>query len=708
MSTPSSTLVAGVSRLTRLVAYLGLTTTSLARMQESIDLVIPRPRHVEPTIAARLAWSGRVVATDAALHGIARGACEDLSTLCGRPGTVEPTPGEGDLVLRLDDARQGEAHRVVIDAGAATVYGAAPEAIAMGIATLLQLMDDAGSWPRTAIDDAPTFAWRLLMLDVARRHHTVDEIEQVIALSRFYKLRQVQLHLTDDQNFMFPSAHFGKLGADNGSGKRPYTRDELGELVRYAQDRGVELIPELDVPGHSTLLHAAHPEAFAKKNGSLDVDDPTTVASVCALVDEFADVFPATSIHVGCDESGVGPKKLGAFITTLHDHLTQRGRKTLVWEGFGRGAELPADVMVLIWNRDRAPQELLARHHCLNGMWDPCYVVEHYPLDNLTYAPPERVYAWQPTEFRRFTNDGEREPVADAKNVAGGFLCWWEGHGRNALPLLRRRAAALAARLWNLHGENDAPAFERRLDRLDARLDALLFPVDVTFESDTHTSPTEFPGTRGVSFARVFRGTTTVRASARARGEIRAAVDDGAFAPIDDNRVRVDKTTRLELGLFADDVMIGRPRPVLLRRIDPSDPDTNVALGKPVTTDAAPDPLHPEAILTDGNRERMAQYLRYPLPVTLTIDLEAEAQVSTIQVFTFHGGDDRERYVLETSTDAATWTLVHDSRDAGPAATADGDTHRFAPRKARYVRITAYGNTRLPGTMCRLVEVEVR
>lgn len=671
--------------------------------------LIPTPRHQQAGAGPAVACSGKVVAADPALARVAAALTDDLGARTGRGFACADEASPGAIVLALEPGLAGEAYRVVIDAGGIVVAGASPAAVAFGTATLLQLIDDAGSLPATKIEDAPGYGWRLLMLDVARRHHTLDELRQQIQLCRFYKLRQLQLHLTDDQDFMFGSTRFPKLGADNPSGKPPYSRAELQELVAYATDRGVVLIPELDVPGHSTRLRRAHPEAFATKDGRLDVSDAGTMRSLCELLDEMCEVFPGSPVHVGCDESGVGTSALSAFITTLHEHLTQRGRQTIVWEGFGSGGKVPPDVLVMIWaNAYQPAAEQLAHHRCLNGTWDPCYVVEHYPLDNLTYTPPARVLGWQPELFRDFQRGGGEAPVADLSNVAGGFLCWWEGHGRNALPLLRQRVAALAERLWNPTAAPDAAEFARRLEVLDARLDRLLFPVAVHFDRPLHLTPTEFPGVRGVSFAHAFRGAVTLRCATAGRGEIRVAADGAPFAALDRDGLQISATTRVDVGLFDGATRIGRPRTVLLRRIDPIDADANLALGKPVTSDAAPDPLHPEALLTDGNRERMAQVLRYPTPVAFTIDLQRETTVREIRVFAFHGGpEDRERYVLETSTDGADWALVVDRRE-GPATTADGEAHPCAPRAARFVRITSHGNTRFPGTMCRLVEVEVR
>ncbi len=673
--------------------------------------LIPQPRSVQLARAPRVTWSTRVVSAVPELRRVADAVAADLAALVGRAVVSAGESEElhrGDLVLALDATLEGEAYRVRIDAERATVSAGSPAAVALAAATVLQLLDTALTLPAVTIEDAPVYAWRLLVLDVARRHHTPDEIRQQIQLCRFYKLRQLQLHLTDDQDFMFPSVRFPKLGADNPGKRPPYTRAELAALVAYATDRGVVLIPELDVPGHSARLRSGHPEAFAAKDGRLDVSDAGTVRALCELLDEMCEVFPDAPVHVGCDESGVGTQALAVFITTLHGHLAQRGRQTLLWEGFGRGGKVPADVLVMVWANSFQPAaEQLTHHRCLNGTWDPCYVVEHYPLDNLTYAPPLRVLGWQPELFRDFERGGKEPPVADVGNVAGGFLCWWEGHGRNALPLLRRRAAPLAERLWNPTATVHVAEFARRLDGLDARLDDLLFPVAVAFDRPLHITPTEFEGLRGVSFAHAFRDATTVTFKARGEGEIRVAEDGAPFVAVGVEGVRVTASTRLDVGLFVGDQLVGRTRPVLLRRIDPVNGDTNLALGKWVSSDAASDPLHPDALLTDGNRERMAQVLRYPTPVTLTIDLAAKVQVAEIKVFAFHGAADRERYLLETSIDGARWELVADCRE-GDASTADGDTHRFAPRAARFVRITSHGNTRFPGSMSRLVEVEVR
>ena len=164
----------------------------------------------------------------------------------------------------------------------AVVKGGTYQSVASGTVTLLQsLRVDNGvlGIPRLKITDEPVYPYRGALIDPARKYHSPGGIEQVIQLCRFYRIRYLHMHLTDDQLFMFPSTKFPQLGKSNREFARfepasmpkiaPYTLDELKGLEQYAKERGVYLVPELDLPGHSGRLIADASEIFGfPGNGS--------------------------------------------------------------------------------------------------------------------------------------------------------------------------------------------------------------------------------------------------------------------------------------------------------------------------------------------------------------------------------------------------------------------------------------------------------
>ena len=179
-----------------------------------------------------------------------------------------------------------------------------------GLATLTQLGAN-GRIDVAAIRDEPRFPWRGLMIDTVRHFISMGSLRRSVDAMSFYKLNVLHLHLTDDQGFRFQSEAYPELASPDA-----YSLAELSELVDYAADRGVRVVPELDVPGHATSWLAAHPEwgvasrvpvsgpsiSFGVHRACLDPDNPAVMDAVRVLLGELAGVFPDECIHFGGDE----------------------------------------------------------------------------------------------------------------------------------------------------------------------------------------------------------------------------------------------------------------------------------------------------------------------------------------------------------------------------------------------------------------------
>ena len=168
-------------------------------------------------------------------------------------------------------------------------------AVAEGTATLLQAITREGSGfvvPAMTIDDWPHADYTGAMVDVARQDNPMSYLRQMVDTCRVYKVRYLQLHMTDDQAWTFPSTAFPKLGTLNGSahgGPRceVYKLDELKALVKYADERGVTLVPELETPGHCTFLCNRLPEFFGKGQ-AMDVSMPNIYQALDNMVRELS------------------------------------------------------------------------------------------------------------------------------------------------------------------------------------------------------------------------------------------------------------------------------------------------------------------------------------------------------------------------------------------------------------------------------------
>ncbi|MDQ8189818.1 family 20 glycosylhydrolase [Roseibacillus persicicus] len=430
---------------------------------------------------------------------------------------VEPASGDislefsavpGGLVLSEED----EGQSYVLEVGESVkIEGPYYKGISYGTVTFLQALEESeGSYsvPQMTISDSPAAEYRTVMIDVARQPSGIGMLKEVVRLARQFKLRYVQLHLTDDQHFTFP---FSPV-TDNLSNNFTYSRAELLDLVEYADARGVTLIPELDLPGHSSRLRESgylNPSA-----NDADVAAPANYSKIEAIIDDMLSVFVNSPyFHIGGDESQAG-SALEPFLANINEHLrgTPVGgkRRMLVWEGF-HGApvnSLPATgddrVIVLSWESSyNAPWDLLnAGYTVVNASWKPLYVVGN--RSGVRYAhslqrmwSPEVIHTWNKDTFMHwepgrpvFEDTGPNDPddddgVWDANwierqdQVIGGQMLSWEQNEKSIVGDLLPRLPVMADRLWNPVDSEDYAGFETRLAGVREKALAIVHPVEI-------------------------------------------------------------------------------------------------------------------------------------------------------------------------------------------------------------------------------------
>ncbi|WP_150307638.1 beta-N-acetylhexosaminidase [Planctomonas psychrotolerans] len=330
-------------------------------------------------------------------------------------------PGEGRFRLAgisqvrrtLDGFLSPEAYVLSVGDGGVVLRGGDDAGLFYGMQTLLQLLP-SDRWaptleavlergpvelPHVHIEDAPAFRWRGLMLDVARHFQPVSFLYRVIDLLAALKLNVLHLHLTDDQGWRIPIPGYPRLtsvgatrsstivGYDDG---RPepsydgvphggaYTRAELAAVVAYAAERHIEIVPEIDLPGHASAAIAAYPELgngepaevwtrWGISRRILNLDDPT-LEFVRAVFAEVADIFPGTFVHAGGDEvpkaeweaspgAQIRIAELGLpdeerlqgwFTTETAGMLRELGRRMVGWDEVVDGGA-PKDTVVMAW-----------------------------------------------------------------------------------------------------------------------------------------------------------------------------------------------------------------------------------------------------------------------------------------------------------------------------------------------------------------------
>jgi hexosaminidase len=381
--------------------------------------------------------------------------------------------------------------------------------ILRGIATLTQLAVANDGLVAVAIEDAPRYPWRGLTLDVARHFIGVERLLATLDAMALYKLNVLHLHLTDDQGFRFPSRAYPRLASPQA-----FTRDELVQVVAHAADLGIRVVPELDMPGHTTSWLTAHPEwgcrpaepsrRFGVHQGCLDPSNPAVHAAVDILLAELAEVFPDAYLHIGGDEvhpnwwsttpavqeymaahGFATPADLQAdFNRRVAARVAALGRRTIAWDEVLH-PDLPAEVTVQSWRGATARDRALDYGH-------DCVVSANYYLD--LFFPADVHYAFDPeaperalvaredalgddprlahiatglrwTRHWRETDRPEADRSRPRGRVLGAEACLWaELVDEGTLDIrLWSRMPALAERFWSAAEVGDVADMRRRL-----------------------------------------------------------------------------------------------------------------------------------------------------------------------------------------------------------------------------------------------------
>lgn len=360
------------------------------------------------------------------------------------------------------------------------LYASSCEGANYALATLYQLLEIKNGkvlLPEVEISDKPECTHRTLMIDLARKFHPVEYLFYYVDMCWLYKVNRFQLHLTDDQGFTFPSKAFPKLTC-NGEF---YSKDELSRLAEYANDRGVVLIPELDIPGHCQKLQQSHPEVFGTC-GVLPACERVFTA-LDKLYGEVCDVFPYSPyIHIGGDEAAVSrwqedsetleymkehniadnEELYTEFIRRVTEIIFDHKRTPIVWEGFHKSGnnKISKNVIVISWENFYQPVTDLAESGftLINASWKPLYIVTPG-----THWTPEEILNLSRFSWRHWWENSKAYPdgidISTDNNVIGMQLCAWgdvlqtykSGHkaASEEYELVRERVPAMAEKNWN-------------------------------------------------------------------------------------------------------------------------------------------------------------------------------------------------------------------------------------------------------------------
>jgi len=435
---------------------------------------------------------------DAAIaHGVARIKMQtgilfstSSSSAAASAALVISVDGPGETIQSVDE---DESYSLDVAPSGVRLHAATVVGAMRGLETLQQLLQtDATGYflPAVSIHDTPRFRWRGLMIDCGRHFMPVDVIERTLDGMAAVKLNVFHWHLSEDQGFRMESRAFPKL-TELGSDGLFYTQEQAREIVVYARDRGIRVVPEFDMPGHSSAWFVGYPDLASapgpfhieREFGIFDpVMDPTqegTYKFLDKFVGEMAAIFPDHFMHIGGDENnGVEWKanaRIQAFMrehnlqdtAALQNYFNQRmlkilekhGKHMVGWDEI-LTPDLPKDVVVQSWRgfdslaagAKAGYSSILSAGYYLNLM---STAATHYLVDPLPQAN-----ALSPEEQAR---------------ILGGEACMWmeQTTPRDIDSRVWPRAAAIAERFWSPRDVNNVDDMYRRLAVESIRLEGL-------------------------------------------------------------------------------------------------------------------------------------------------------------------------------------------------------------------------------------------
>lgn len=361
--------------------------------------------------------AARVVA-DPALAATARTFAADLRALTGSPIAVVRGPAAaGDIELRSRPAKPEEyfldiAQKITIEGAGGGVFN--------GTRTVLQLLRQSHTIPAGTAHDWPVYPERGLLLDAGRKYFSVPWLRDRIRELAYLKLNVLHLHLSDNLGFRLESrTHPEVVSAQH------YTKQEIRDLIAYAAAYHVEIVPELDFPGHMDAILAAHPELkLVDKRGKVsdgfvDLSKPAAYDLMRDLITEYLPLFPGRYWHVGADEYVTnyadypqldGKAAFYRYVNWADGLVRAAGKTARMWnDGIKAGATVNPDIIVDHWSAGGltpwwgdayTPQQLVdAGHRVSNNAFTPLYYMLGVRGSLLT-APTAAMYdTWEPNTF---------------------------------------------------------------------------------------------------------------------------------------------------------------------------------------------------------------------------------------------------------------------------------------------------------------------
>ncbi len=486
--------------------------------------IIPQPRHIlkrdgyfELNSNARLFFSPNSSITDSFIQYV----CEQFHYYTNSSLPVTQNIQNASIIFSIEEQAQNinqESYQIAITLDKITLSASKPQGLFYAVQTLLQIIQNqhhsSFSIPCLEIEDYPSFQWRGMLLDCVRHYMTVDFIKRYIDLLAFHKLNTLHLHLTDDQGWRMEIQSYPRLtevGAWRKENGKPYggfyTQKQLKGIVEYANSRYITIVPEFDIPGHTTAAIAAYPElsCHAKSipvqthwgifEDILCLGKESTFEFIEMVLDEMLEIFPSPYIHLGGDEAPrtnwqncaycqerirtenlENEAQLQSYLLRkIEPILARQKRRIIGWDEILEGGSLPNSVIVQSWQgMEGAEQASKSGHQVIASPLQNVYF--DYPNneeqakckpDWMRVTTLETAYQFRPIP-PHFSSD-------QAQHVLGGECTLWSEHApqdqvnQQVFP----RLCAFSETVWSPQEKLSWNDFQKRLQSHLQRLDQL-------------------------------------------------------------------------------------------------------------------------------------------------------------------------------------------------------------------------------------------
>jgi len=456
-----------------------------------------------------------------------------LEEFYGIPSTIKQSTSvpKKSVFLNIDEnsGLGEEAYNLTVNSKGISLVASTPNGLFYGVQTLIQLLPSSKKklkeviFPAVEIKDTPRFKWRGLHLDVSRHFMPKEFIMKYLDYMAMHKLNTFHWHLTDDQGWRIEIKKYplltevGSIRKETliGHGRDPknydntpysgfYTQEDIKEIVQYAANRFITVVPEIEMPGHALAALASYPQ-LGCKGGSYEVatrwgvfDDvycagkEETFTFLQDVIDEITTLFPGDYIHIGGDEcpktrwekcplcqkrmrdEGLATEHelQSYFVQRIEKYLNSRGKKLIGWDEILEGG-LAQNAAVMSWRGEEGGIAAAKQHHYVvmtPGKY--CYF-DHYQADSKTeplaiggFLPLKQVYEYEP-----IPSSLTEEEASYILGAQGNVWTEYMKTSRHVEYMVFPRVAALSEVLWSPKGSRNYEGFLHRMTEQIRRYD---------------------------------------------------------------------------------------------------------------------------------------------------------------------------------------------------------------------------------------------